>query len=271
MSDQPVDAVFGDALGAMVGALSLLSSVQSDGVVLAGSGSRVVVTGIPSVDLNGVFVLVPDPDAGEVARLASIAHGHITGPLPWSILVPGESSPAIRAVAVSHGLTAAARQPIYARRLDPVPPAVALPSGTLIRRVSADQADHFVAGLAVCWGVTEQSFRRLASSDLLVSLRVNAWVTEQNGEVTATALGIAVDEWVAVMAVATRPDQRRRGLGGAVTAAVLRDSARRGTRWAALMPTEAGAPLYRRIGFTEVGAVTVLSAETTVGKMGRRL
>lgn len=144
-----------------------------------------------------------------------------------------------------------------------MPPDLALPPGTLIRRIRADQSDHFVAGLAACWESTERFFRRLAPPALLALPGVAAWVTEQDGDITATALGIAVDEWVAVMAVATRPDQCRRGLGAAVTATVLKDSARRGTRWAALTPTAAGAPLYRRMSFTEVGAVTVFTINTT--------
>jgi len=230
-----------------------------------------VLTRIPSVDLNGVFAVAPDPPTAGIAASALVASKQISGSFPWSIQLPGVPSPAIRAVAESYGLKTTERRSIYVLRLDRLLPAVTLPADTVLRRVSASRADDFAAGLAMCWESTRYFFRRLATPEFLSLPGIAAWVAECNGEIIATAMGIAIDEWVTVMAVATRPDQRRRGLGGAVTAAVLQDSARCGTRWAALTPTAGGAPLYRGMGFTKVGAVTVFSPDVPRSLSATRL
>jgi ribosomal protein S18 acetylase RimI-like enzyme len=55
--------------------------------------------------------------------------------------------------------------------------------------------------------------------------------------------------------VATLPEMRRRGLGGAVTRAMLAEAARRGYRTAILHASGQGASLYRSLGFTDVCAI----------------
>lgn len=63
-----------------------------------------------------------------------------------------------------------------------------------------------------------------------------------------------------IYAVGTVADLRGRGFGGALTAAALREGRRRGLRSAALLSSELGIPVYRRLGFREVGRVTFLGS-----------
>lgn len=58
---------------------------------------------------------------------------------------------------------------------------------------------------------------------------------------------------VVVSFVATRPEDRGRGLAGALLAAALQDARERGLRGAALQATPLAEPLYRRAGFRSVG------------------
>jgi predicted GNAT family acetyltransferase len=60
------------------------------------------------------------------------------------------------------------------------------------------------------------------------------------------------------------PDQQRRGAGTAVTRAVIEDGIRRGAVSAMLQSSPAGRPVYERIGFHDVGSVTVMA-----GRFGR--
>jgi predicted acetyltransferase len=60
-----------------------------------------------------------------------------------------------------------------------------------------------------------------------------------------------VEGVVAVFGVGTLPAHRRRGLGRAVTLAVLHEGRRRGADLAYLNPTDSGEPVYRALGFTD--------------------
>ncbi|TFV29680.1 GNAT family N-acetyltransferase [Streptomyces sp. T1317-0309] len=52
---------------------------------------------------------------------------------------------------------------------------------------------------------------------------------------------------------------RRRGIGGALTAAALQVGRERGMRLAALVASPAGEPLYRRFGFTTVSEYRIFT------------
>ena len=53
--------------------------------------------------------------------------------------------------------------------------------------------------------------------------------------------------------MATPPEFRRRGYGAAATWAAIEVGAQRGCDHAVLQASEMGAPVYRRMGFVDVG------------------
>ncbi|MFF4878834.1 GNAT family N-acetyltransferase [Micromonospora sp. NPDC000668] len=59
--------------------------------------------------------------------------------------------------------------------------------------------------------------------------------------------------------VGTQPEQRRRGIGAAMTRAALDLAGERGVRTAALTSTPVGEPVYRRLGFRTVGTFRLLT------------
>ena len=75
--------------------------------------------------------------------------------------------------------------------------------------------------------------------------------------------GVAYVGWVAVVA-----DQQRRGLGAAATAVVTNLGLELGARGAVLMASPMGAPVYRRMGFVDVGLVRALTAPAPGGGSG---
>jgi GNAT superfamily N-acetyltransferase len=67
-----------------------------------------------------------------------------------------------------------------------------------------------------------------------------------------------------IIAVATDPDWRGRGFGRALTAAAIEAGRRAGFDTASLMASDMGQPVYRRLGFEEVGRVRFLRWPGTV-------
>ena len=74
-------------------------------------------------------------------------------------------------------------------------------------------------------------------------------VAVRAGEIVGTGVGSAHGSvgWVGTIFVA--PDRRREGLGEALTRTVIDDLERRGCRTLVLIATDAGRPLYERLGF----------------------
>jgi GNAT superfamily N-acetyltransferase len=79
------------------------------------------------------------------------------------------------------------------------------------------------------------------------------WLGRLEGEpVAASALFDAYDI-AGVQNVVTVPEARGRGIGKAMTAHVLREAERRGLEVAALGSSDMGYPVYRALGFRDVG------------------
>lgn len=78
-----------------------------------------------------------------------------------------------------------------------------------------------------------------------------------DGRPVATSLGMVVDDVVGIYNVATVPDARRLGFGGAVTAAAMAYGRERGARWAILESSPMGVSVYERLGFRQVCEVVV--------------
>lgn len=70
-----------------------------------------------------------------------------------------------------------------------------------------------------------------------------------DGEPVATASLLLAGGIAGVYDVATLPDRRRRGIGGAMTVAALQEARVLGFETAFLQPSDMGRPLYHRLGF----------------------
>ena len=72
------------------------------------------------------------------------------------------------------------------------------------------------------------------------------------GEPVTTAIGYRIGREVAIFSVATPPEHRRRGYGGAISAYAARIGFDQGADLAWLQTSELGEPVYRRLGFQHV-------------------
>lgn len=78
-------------------------------------------------------------------------------------------------------------------------------------------------------------------------------VAEEDGRPIACAGAIDAGDDACITAVATLPEHRGRGLASLLIAGLLADAAERGLSTATLQASRAGAPVYERLGFRDVG------------------
>lgn len=131
------------------------------------------------------------------------------------------------------------------------------PPGLDIRQVQdaaglADFARVFVA----TYGVPDWAGQAWVDATLGFSGNACPWqvfVGYADDRPVATSIVFAGGGTVSPYGVATLPDCRRRGFGAAITLAPLRAARAVGYRYASLFATEAGRPVYARLGFAETG------------------
>lgn len=135
-----------------------------------------------------------------------------------------------------------------------------LPDGAVLHRVElASEPDPFVATMLAGFGMPEglgEPMRRILRQFPAAPM-VNV-LAELDGVPVATATGWIDGDTVGVYNVATVEEVRGRGLGAAVTAAVVEAGRERGATSAVLHSSEAGLPVYQRLGFTTVCTVPQL-------------
>ncbi len=78
---------------------------------------------------------------------------------------------------------------------------------------------------------------------------------DATGEIATAAVALDVDDDCSVQYVATRPDAQRRGHGLALLIDMLAQARSRGVSTTSLQSSEAGARLYRRLGYRTVATL----------------
>ena len=84
---------------------------------------------------------------------------------------------------------------------------------------------------------------------------VRTYGASHDGAIGCVAMAYDVGADTAVWFVATVPHARRRGLAAGVLKRLLLDARARGQRTASLQASQAGRPLYERLGFASVGTL----------------
>lgn len=85
------------------------------------------------------------------------------------------------------------------------------------------------------------------------SIPIHWAVAVAGGEPIAGAAVIDVGDDALVTAVGTVPEHKGRGLAGHLVHSLLREAESRGARTGSLQASKAGAPIYERLGFRDVG------------------
>lgn len=109
------------------------------------------------------------------------------------------------------------------------------------------QLDAFQRTFSAANEVPDTGFWR--SKALLDAAEWDLFLAYRQDDPVATGVGFTSDAITGVWAIATVPNHRGRGLGTAITWAVVNAGRRRGARAAHLWATEMGFPIYQKMGF----------------------
>lgn len=245
-----------------------------------GVGAMTMTT--PFAMFTGVVTTDLAPDAGEIGRWAERFRA---SPLPWSIQVRGEPSPAVLALAAGYGLTERHTEPLMGVVLGvrvpgpvlgsapgmraPEPLAGAVPrtgdpmrggGSAVVEQVRGESADRYLSTLAAGSEAPADALAVLASPALLDDPAVAAYLALSDGDPVATGMTTRAGDVLGVLNMATVPAHRRRGHARAVLVEMLADGIRSGARAAVLQASDAAQHLYASVGFRTVETWTYLIA-----------
>ncbi|HET7030104.1 MAG TPA: GNAT family N-acetyltransferase [Candidatus Limnocylindrales bacterium] len=239
------------------------ATVHDDGDVIHGT------TGIPFEAFNGATVARFEPATAD-ERIEAVLAPFRAGRIDMSWMLGPTSRPADLAERLlAHGLVRDEELPVLGMSLQAwqsTPPRPGVELEWVADRPAFDAA---IRVMFAAFGMPLDAFDAFADrfADLVIGPEPSARVVlvRIDGRPVSTALGIVLDGFLGVYNVATVPDEERRGGGSAATRAVIDDGLRRGAVSAVLQTSEAGRPVYERLGFRDVGTVTVLAGRFSGG------
>jgi len=245
--------------------LALTRHVAGPGVDL---GTRDgLVFGAIGTDLPD-FNRIMQPDAAGVpsdeaidAVLAELA-GHDV--LSWWI-PPGPGRAELEARLAARGFEAGRTgHEIPAMGIDLADAPAAEPLAGLEIEVTASGPEAYEAGLvsAAGFGTEGSTVTEMAEICRRIGERPDGpsryFLARLEGRPVATAIGVVAGGAAGIYSVATLPEARGRGIGRAVTLAAMLDGRERGARIGVLESSPMGYPVYRRLGFVDVGGFRVV-------------
>lgn len=219
-------------------------------------GATLISTGLPLLLFNQVLVDDGHPVAATRASvLDAIALFRSLDRRFAVTLRGGQDEPYVDAV-VDSGLVPLPDSPwMPGMALHPLPEPGGrpLPEGHEIRRVTGEAglADH-ARVLADGFGMPLAWATAFAVPALLAEPAVAFYVGYQNGVAVTSGLGVRTGRTVGVYNIATLESARHHGYGAAMTMRVVDDGATAGCDVAVLQASDAGLPVYLRLGFATV-------------------
>lgn len=207
-------------------------------------------------DEAGGAAAPPSPFRGGDRIAALVADFRARGlPFTWYV-GPGRRPADLGARLLARGFTRAVVEPGMAADLHALDEDQPAPAGLTIERARDDAGARLgLATYRLAQGrdpdVSAAPPERFAPAGYGDDEPMQAFLATLDGRPVATAqllLGAGV---AGVYTVATIPEARRRGIGGAITLAVLRHARDLGYRIGVLCATPMGEPVYRRLGFAK--------------------
>ena len=227
-----------------------IEPVQLDGLLLAP-------TGVPNSQWNGAWFGEPCTDLR--GTLDAAAESFQNWGVRYGLVVPEGLKHHLQGP-----LAAAGAMPLFPLRVMELSlasvPVVFPPPGVRIRPAAGEEDFRAMIDVQVsCFGDGEALWShylrdRYRHPDIVDLLAVTPGRPDGSTRSTVVGVGTLVVTGAAagVYGIGVVGPWRRRGVGAALTAAVLAEGARRGCRIAHLNPSEAAVRTYRRLGFTDV-------------------
>jgi ribosomal protein S18 acetylase RimI-like enzyme len=204
-------------------------------------------TGLPIPMFNPAFVL--DAPGGEAAAalLDRVRAHYVDLGLPFALYFRDATAPGLGPACEAAGLVEHWRAPLMV--LDPIPPGAVTVDGLAIEAVDGSTYDEYLHTLCDGFGMPYERMAPVLGPKSLDIPGFTGLLGRVDGVAAAASAVYVSGSTAGVYNVATRPDHRRRGYGEAVTAAAARFGAEAGATRAILQASEAGEPVYRRMGY----------------------
>jgi GNAT superfamily N-acetyltransferase len=227
--------------------VEVFGSAAADSIVIRREG--LIASVVPSSPQRSLFNSVSYTDplalAGELDALEALYESH--GVRAWTVWVPDFDRESARLLASrGHALDAEPRaMAMELADLGPGPPAPAgIDPGPIDTAVCAELND-------LAYGYGADGFRAGLSRETAIR-----WHGAFDGGAPVGCVGaINVGEDCCITGVATPPEQRGRGIATWLMRQALGEARERGLTTASLQATRAGAPLYERLGFRDLGFI----------------
>ncbi len=205
-----------------------------------------------------------DGTVDEVVDRAVAEMGGPGRPFTWTVW-PSNEPASLRERLAAHGLTYLDDGPLMWLDLASADLPEDVPAGITIEQATDAATPLEASDAAMPAAGGDDEARRLfhAAYELLIlgpDPEMTYFVGRLDGRVVATSALYTGTGLAGIYAVGTVPEMRGRGLGRALTAAALVEGRRRGFESAALMSSALGLPVYRRLGFREVGSVSFFAS-----------
>jgi ribosomal protein S18 acetylase RimI-like enzyme len=227
------------------------AAIDDDGRLLLVS----TVTTWPGPYHNGCLRLDRSlPPDQVLARANDFFNGRVQGYLVW---IAAHADADLVEAAVDAGLASLGDTSAPRMAIDHLPAAPPVPDGVTLDEV-VDEADRrayvdvTTAAYADAFLPADVVEHQLARVESLRADGVRAVVARDSGQPVAAALVVASDGIASVQLVGTVPAARRRGLAEVCTEWTVRAGFELGAEAVVLEASEAGEPVYRRMGFVEL-------------------
>ncbi len=260
MTPYPSLAAIGAAAGSIIGrhlATTFRDMVRGENVANE-AAFLTLISGEPHPLGNMALLSAPaDPAAARAAVEPLVASG-----MPSAVLFPGlEVPPAVDAYLSERGFASHGALPSMGVDIASLA-ATSLPSGYEFVRVGAGpDGEEWVRQFAVGYELPLGVARYFSPVSLRASTSPDAplqfFAIRRGGTIVSTSVCCLKDGVAGIYCVSTIPEERRKGLGEHVTAEPLRLAARLGYGVGILQSSEAGHPVYRKLGFADFGGVPI--------------
>jgi ribosomal protein S18 acetylase RimI-like enzyme len=205
-------------------------------------------SGVAQAALNGVLCVRP----GAVTSDLDDARRRLTG-VPWTWWVGADSRPGLADELLAHGAVERGALPFMAVRLDQVTE-IKNPPGLVVTEVGGEDLTAWVKAYGGLFGATPEQINLIGERIVEMPygedlVRFAGWL---DGQIVGIGCLFHRHAVAGVYSVVTAKGFRRRGIAARLTAAALHKGRERGSHVGTLLSSEAGIPLYQRLGFEPV-------------------
>lgn len=203
--------------------------------------------GFPATEFNRAFLKEPGGDLAAALERTEAYFQNAELPFAYTVRSDREAecAEALRAAGAER------QQEMPAMILDPIRDESQLPADLEIREVtSSEDLKRYQETALAGFGFPKEIGRLFITEQFLGKPGVKLYLGLLAGEPVCTSSLVPTPGIAGIYWVATLPEHRKRGLGEAITWAAVRGGIEAGCATASLQASEAGAPVYARMGFT---------------------